>query len=38
LEAEGILLDAIGAIVAVVALEVVVSPSGFTFLASPFII
>ncbi|MDP6230472.1 MAG: cation:proton antiporter [Candidatus Marinimicrobia bacterium] len=38
LEAEGILLDAIGAIVAVVALEVVVSPSGFTFFASPFII
>ncbi len=38
LEAEGILLDAIGAIVAVVALEVVVSPSGFTFLASPFMI
>jgi NhaP-type Na+/H+ or K+/H+ antiporter len=38
LEAEGILLDAIGAIIAVVALEVVVSPSGFTFLASPFII
>lgn len=38
LEAEGILLDAIGAIVAVVALEVVVSPSGYTFLASPFMI
>ncbi|MFQ6678457.1 MAG: cation:proton antiporter [Fidelibacterota bacterium] len=38
LEAEGILLDAIGAIVSVVALEVVLSPSGFTFLASPFII
>ncbi|MEA1881201.1 MAG: cation:proton antiporter [Candidatus Marinimicrobia bacterium] len=38
LEAEGILLDAIGAIIAVVALEVVLSPSGFTFLASPFII
>jgi len=38
LEAEGILLDAIGAVVAVVALEVVVSPSGMTFLASPFII
>ena len=38
LEAEGILLDAIGAIIAVVALEVVISPSGFTFLASPFII
>ena len=38
LEAEGILLDAIGAIVAVVALEVAVSPSGMTFLASPFII
>jgi NhaP-type Na+/H+ or K+/H+ antiporter len=38
LEAEGILLDAIGAIVAVVALEVVVSPSGYTLLASPFMI
>jgi len=38
LEAEGILLDAIGAIVAVVALEVVISPTGMTFLASPFII
>lgn len=38
LEAEGILLDAIGAIVAVVALEVVVSPSGYSFLASPFMI
>ena len=38
LEAEGIMLDAIGAIIAVVALEVVISPSGFTFLASPFII
>jgi len=38
LEAEGILLDAIGAIIAVVALEVVLSPSGLTFLASPFII
>ncbi len=38
LEAEGILLDAIGAVVAVVALEVAVSPSGMTFLASPFII
>ncbi len=38
LEAEGILLDAIGAIIAVVALEVVISPSGLTFFASPFII
>ncbi|MBN4080999.1 cation:proton antiporter [Caldithrix abyssi] len=38
LEAEGILLDAIGAIIAVVALEVVISPSGLSFLASPFII
>ncbi|MDP6340097.1 MAG: sodium:proton antiporter [Candidatus Marinimicrobia bacterium] len=38
LEAEGILLDAIGAVIAVVALEVVLSPSGLTFLASPFLI
>ncbi|GIT40228.1 MAG: hypothetical protein Ct9H300mP9_0780 [Candidatus Neomarinimicrobiota bacterium] len=32
LEAEGILLDAIGAIVAVVALEVAISPSGLSLL------
>ena len=32
LEAEGILLDAIGAIVAVVALEIAISPSGLSFL------
>ena len=32
LEAEGILLDAIGAIVAVVALEIAISPSGLFFL------
>ena len=31
LEAEGILLDAIGAIVAVVALEIAISPSGLSF-------
>ena len=31
LEAEGILLDAIGAIIAVVALEVAISPSGLSF-------
>ncbi|MEC7850360.1 MAG: cation:proton antiporter, partial [Candidatus Neomarinimicrobiota bacterium] len=32
LEAEGILLDAIGAIVAVVALEIAISPSGLSFI------
>jgi NhaP-type Na+/H+ or K+/H+ antiporter len=32
LEAEGILLDAIGAIIAVVALEIAISPSGLSFI------
>ena len=36
LEAEGILLDAIGAIVAVVALEIAISPSGLSFIKGLF--
>ena len=36
LEAEGILLDAIGAIVAVVALEIALSPSGLSFIKGIF--
>lgn len=36
LEAEGVLLDAIGAILAVVALEVALSPSGLSFLKGVF--
>ena len=36
LEAEGILLDAIGAIIAVVALEIAISPSGLSFVTGLF--
>ena len=36
LEAEGILLDAIGAIIAVVALEIALSPSGLSFIKGLF--
>ena len=36
LEAEGVLLDAIGAVIAVVALEIVLSPSGLSFLKGLF--
>ena len=36
LEAEGILLDAIGAIIAVVALEIAISPSGLSFVTGVF--
>ena len=36
LEAEGVLLDAIGAVIAVVALEIALSPSGFSFLTGLF--
>ena len=36
LEAEGVLLDAIGAVIAVVALEIALSPSGLSFLTGLF--
>ena len=36
LEAEGVLLDAIGAVIAVVALEIALSPSGLSFLKGLF--